>query len=82
MDPAELRARVQELISDGFLPAALPRQTWGGPASGDTICAACGELIQAKEPEVESDCVDGVRRFYHATCSQIVESVREGTAPA
>ena len=80
MDPAELRARVQELISDGFLPRALPRQTWGGPATGDRICAACGALIEAQPPEVESDCVEGLRRSYHAACFQVVERVREGAS--
>ncbi len=58
--------RILAKLDAATLPAECPDRIWGGPATGQ-VCSACDERI-ANQLEIEAECVDGVRRFFHANC--------------
>src|SRR5262245_49582052 len=48
----EIMLAVRSKLRDGRLPAGRPRETWGGPGSGQP-CSACEHALRPTEPEVE-----------------------------
>ena len=75
----EIVLLIREKIRSGVLPNVPAREIWGGRGTGAT-CAACDRVIGSTEPEIEADCVDEVKRFYHADCHLLMESERGKTA--
>lgn len=66
-----LRRRAREMIAAGRLPRIAATRSWAGFGTG-APCALCGERIDASEPEIEMDYVEGTRRttlVYHRECS-------------
>ncbi len=60
---SELREQARQLIRQGSLPSAAPRQVWGGPGAG-LSCALCGDAIPKSELEYEIDSKTGVLHFH------------------
>ena len=74
IDP-EVREKIWSKLQSGELPVEPATHTWGGPSEGRR-CAACDQPINKDDQEIEADCVDRCRRFYHRACYVALTVVR------
>ena len=82
MDTNTIRERIRRLIASGQLPRAHPRTILGGRATEERSCAACALRILFGAAEIEADCVDDLRRAYHALCFHLLSAERDRGAAA
>ena len=76
MNDDNLRLRIRDKFLTRELPTQLPAKTWGGLPSNKT-CAVCDAHIATSEIEAES--ADGMTRFYHLYCYDVLYFERQST---
>lgn len=64
---ADLLTRIRAKLAVGALPVDDPVEAFGGQSTGQS-CAACDELIAAREAEIEVTSADVQPRFFHPRC--------------
>lgn len=80
MEEMTIRRRVREMVTTGELPCEDPVSLWAGRGDGKR-CAACAELIAARQVEYEVKLKSGKTILLHPPCHAIWLQECEPDAP-